>query len=81
MGDSGQSVWFKKGMEEFTSGSSVQLLHLCGGTIILYEPSRPMSSTAVNTCVKIGVNGDSLQRPAITKESSHGIAVGTSSLI
>ena len=74
----GQSVWFEIGMEEFTSGSCMQLLHLLGGTI--HEPSRPVSSTAVNTCVKTGVNDDSLQRPAITKESSQGIAVGTSSL-
>ena len=76
MEDSEQSVWFEMGMEEFTSGSFVQLLH--GGTI--HEPSRPASSTAVNTCVKTGANDDTLQRPAITEESLHGIAVGTSSL-
>ena len=79
MEDSGQSVWFEMGMEEFTSGGSIRLLDLWGGT--KHAPSRPMCSTAVNTCVKIGANGDSLQWPAITKESSHGIAVGTSSLL
>ena len=74
----GQSVWFEMGIEEFTSSSCMQLLHLLGGTI--HEPSRPVSSTAVNTCVKTGANDDTLQRPGITDESLHGIAVGTSSL-
>ena len=78
LGDSGQSVWLEKGMEAFTSGGSGQSLHLWGGTI--HAPSPPVCSTAVNTCVKVGVSGVPLQWPAVTKESSHGIAVGTSSL-
>ena len=77
VGDSGHSVWFEKGVEVFTSCGSGQSLHLCGGTI--HAPSIPVCSTAVNT-VKIGVSGVRLQQPAVTKESSHGIAVGTSSL-
>ena len=68
-----QSVLFEKRMEEFTSGGSEQLLHLWGGTI--HEPSIPLISTAVNTRVKIGARSVSLQWPAVTKESSHGIAV------
>ena len=68
-----QSVLFEKGMEEFTSDGSEQLLHLWGGTI--HEPSIPVFSTAVNTRVNIGASVDSLQWPAVTKESSHGIAV------
>ena len=78
VGDSGHSVWFEKWVEVFTSCGSGQSLHLCGGTI--HAPSIPVCSTAVNTCVKVGASGVPLQRPAITKESSHGIAVGTSLL-
>ena len=66
-------VQFEKGMEEFISGGSEQLLHLWGGT--KHEPSIPGFSTAVNTRVKIGARSVSLQWPAVTKESSHGIAV------
>ena len=78
VGDSGQSVCFEKGVDTFTSGGSGQSLHLWGGTI--HAPSIPVCSTAVNTCVKVGVSGVPLQWHAVTKESSHGIAVGTSSL-
>jgi len=42
-----QSVWFEKGME----GGSVQSLHLWG--VAIHELSTPVSSTAVNTRVKI----------------------------
>ena len=70
--NSGQSVWFELGMEAFTSGGSGQSLHLWGGTI--HAPSIPVCFTAVNTCVKVGVSGVPLQRAAVTKESSHGIA-------
>ena len=76
--DFGQSGWFEKAVETFTSGGSGQSLHIWGGTI--HAPSTPASFTAVNTCVKIGVSGVPLQWPAVTEESSHGIAVGTSSL-
>ena len=68
-----QLVLFEKGMEEFISGGSEQLLHLWGG--IKHEPSIPGFSTAVNTRVKIGTSDVSLQWPAVIKESSHGIAV------
>ena len=68
-----QSVLFEKGMEQFTSDGSEQLLHLWGGT--KHEPSIPLFSTAVNTRVKIGARSVSLQWPAVIKESSHGITV------
>ena len=68
-------VQSEKEVEEFTSGGSEQLLHLWGGTI--HEPSIPVLSTTVNTCVKIGACGVSLQWPAVSNESSHGIAVDT----
>ena len=76
--DSGQSVWFEKAVDTFTSDGSGQSLHLWGNTI--HAPSTPVCFAAVNTCVKVGVSGVPLQWHAVTKESSRGIAVGTSSL-